>query len=218
MVSAGCATRQSVLSETISALWSQGGNAALAVSVPANPDMRYRYMRVEVQGKPAALMVMGYADPDPAGEIETWYSASREVIKTQNGRIVFTAGLDTDWVAVRYAIPPKNWDSVPASGLVLQRQRDQMPGYAYGVVDTLWVAPLATAPKEHLPMSLPLNVASSYQWFQQDTHSVVGEPLPRAWFAWGKHRGMQTIVYSEQCLSPSLCLKMQRWPVLEAAQ
>jgi hypothetical protein len=29
---------------------------------------------------------------------------------------------------------------------------------------------------------------------------------------------MQTIVYSEQCLSPNLCLKMQRWPVLEAAQ
>jgi hypothetical protein len=163
-------------------------------------------------------MVMGYADPDPAGEIETWYSARREVIKTQNGRIVSTAGLETDWVGVRYADQPPNWDSVPVSGVVLQRQRDQMPGYVYGLVDTLLVTPLVTAPDEHLPTSLPLDVASTYQWFQQDTLSDAGEPLPRAWFAWGKHLGMQTIVYSEQCLSPSLCLKMQRWPVLEAAQ
>jgi hypothetical protein len=71
---------------------------------------------------------------------------------------------------------------------------------------------------ERLPTALPLDIANTYRWFQQDARTTVGDALPSAWFAWGQHRGMQTIVYSEQCLSPSLCLKMQRWPVLEAAQ
>jgi hypothetical protein len=180
--------------------------------------MRYRYMRLEVQGRPPALMVMGYSDADPAGEIETWYSAKREVIKTQNGRIVSTAGLEIDWVAVRYPGQPLSWDAVPPNGVAVQRQRDQMPGYAYGLDDVLWVTPLASAPLDRLPASLPADVASNYRWFQQDTHSAAGDALPRVWFAWGQHRGMQTIVYSEQCLSPTLCLKMQRWPVQEGAR
>jgi hypothetical protein len=178
--------------------------------------MRYRYMRVEVSGRPTALMVMGYVDPHPAGEIESWYSAGREVIKIQNGRVVSTAGLETDWLAVRYPDQLLKWEDVPAGGIALQRHRDQMPGYGYGVQEVLWVTPLAAPPTERLPPSLPLGLASSYRWFQQDTRSSTAEPLPRAWFAWGKHRGVQTIVYSEQCLSPSLCLKMQRWPVVEA--
>ena len=39
--------------------------------------------------------------------------------------------------------------------------------------------------------------------------------LPDAWFAWGKHLGVNQIVYSEQCITPDFCLKLQRWPLLE---
>jgi Group 4 capsule polysaccharide lipoprotein gfcB, YjbF len=212
---AGCAARPSVLSETLSALWAQSGSGAGAAALPTSPDPRYRYLRVEVQDRPPALMVLGYADPDSAGEIETWYSANREVIKTQNGRIVSTAGLETDWVAVRYPLQPPSWDAIPPNGVAVQRQRDVMPGYAYGLDDVLWVTPLGLAPAGRLPTSLPVGIANTYRWFRQDARSAAGEALPSAWFAWGKHRGMLTIVYSEQCLSASLCLKMQRWPMSE---
>jgi Group 4 capsule polysaccharide lipoprotein gfcB, YjbF len=214
----GCASRSSVVSETVAAVWAQKwGNAATDV-IPGNLDLRYRYMRIEVQGRPPVLMVMGYADNDAAGEIETWYSAGREVIKTQNGRILSTAGLETDWVAVRFPVPAPGWEAVPKDGVSFQRERDQMPGYAFGLLDGLKVTPLGMAPVEHLPASLPLPVARTYQWFREESNAAAGNSLPAAWYARGLHRGMQTIVYSEQCLSPSLCLKMQRWPVLEATQ
>jgi hypothetical protein len=163
-------------------------------------------------------MVLGYVDADPAGEIETWYSANREVIKTQNGRIVGTAGLETDWVAVRFPVQPQGWETVPQGGAAFQRERDQMPGYRYGVQEMLRIKPLATAPVDHLPASLPLPLAGTYRWFMEESTAAAESALPSAWYAWGQHRGMQSIVYSEQCLSPKLCLKMQRWPVLEAAQ
>ena len=214
----GCATQKSALSETVAALWDQSWGNAAGTGIPSNPDMRYRYMRIEVQGRPPALMVLGYVDAHPAGDIETWYSASREVIKTQNGRIVGTAGLETDWVAVRFPVQPVGWEAVPQGGVAFQRERDQMPGYIYGVQEMMRVTPLTTVPVEHLPATLPLLVAQTYRWFREEAQATAGDALPSAWYAWALHRGTQTIVVSEQCLSHKLCLKMQRWPVQEAAQ
>jgi hypothetical protein len=51
----------------------------------------------------------------------------------------------------------------------------------------------------------------------QPTAGAPAPSLPEARFAWGRHRGLWTVVQSEQCLAPDFCLKLQRWPVQEEA-
>ena len=57
----------------------------------AGLNQRFAYLRVTA-GKPVAFMALGYVDPHPNGPVEVWYSADREVIRLQNGRLVGTAG------------------------------------------------------------------------------------------------------------------------------
>lgn len=211
----GCASRGSVLSETFSALYSQTMGAASAI--PAAPDARLRYLRVEVVGHAPGLLVLGYVDPHPQGEIEVWYSAAHEVIKTQNGRVVATAGLETDWAAVRFPGSTPAWTQVDPSGATYRRVRDEMPGYKFELTDQLTLTPWAGLPAIALPTSLSSAQARAYRWFYEAPLASNGRALAPSWYAWGRHLGVATVVYSEQCLSPTLCLKLQRWPVQEEA-
>jgi hypothetical protein len=162
-------------------------------------------------------MVLGYADPDNDGIIETWYSAGREVIQTQNGRIVKTAGLETDWISVRYPDGVPAWDSGPRDPRNYTRFRDQMPGYAFALSDTLSLRHLDTAPFSKLPFSLSVEQAKGYKWFEERIVAPSGGLAHSNFYAVGLHRGETTVVYSQQCLNPSFCLKMQRWPVSEVS-
>lgn len=213
VVLAGCATKRSALSETVTAFFTQG--AAANAAIPAKPDPRFLYLRVEQQGLPPAMLVLGYVDPHPQGDIEVWYSAQQEVLKIQNGRIVGSAGLTTDWSRVRFPAAPPAWGAVPAQGAQYLRIRDEMPGYQFDLVDNLHLTAWAGLPASKLPASLPADTARSYQWFREAAVPAHGPALPPAWYAWGMRGGVATVVYSEQCLSPVLCLKMQRWPVQE---
>jgi hypothetical protein len=213
----GCASGNSPEQDTLAALIA--GKHHASPPIPAEPDLRYRYLRVEVQGYPPALLVLGYIDPHPTGAIEVWYSAQREVIKTQNGRVVATAGLPIDWTAVRFVSTPPPWDQVPQQSLQFQRSRDEMPGYRYGIVEQVQWVPVSGVPAIPLVATLPMATANTYQWFQESVKATQGgAALPDAWFAWGKHRGDWTVVYSHQCLTADFCLRLQRWPVREGVQ
>jgi hypothetical protein len=161
------------------------------------------------------MLVLGYVDPHPQGDIEVWYSSQQEVLRIQNGRIVGTAGLTTDWTSVRFPADPPPWSAVSAQGAAYQRVRDEMPGYKFNLLDNLQLTPWVGLPPIKLPASLPEGKARSYQWFREVAVPQHGQALPPAWYAWGQHLGAPRVVYSEQCLSPVLCLKMQRWPVQE---
>lgn len=180
--------------------------------LPTQPNPRYRYLRVEVAGRPPAMLVLGYLDPHPQGTVEVWYSAQREVIKIQNGRIVGTAGLETDWRSVQFPSPPPDWNDVATTGRTFQRLRDEMPGHRDAIADQVELLPWNGMPPITLPDSLPSDQARSYKWFRETTRDATANALPPAWFAWGLHLGQTSIVYSEQCLSKTLCLKLQRWP------
>jgi hypothetical protein len=109
---------------------------------------------------------------------------------------------------------------VTAAGFSYERQRDAMPGYRYGIREQIIVQTWPTLPPMELSDSLPTEKAASYHWYRESALPQMGQgspALPDAWFAWGKHRGVTQIVYSEQCLSPDFCLKLQRWPLLEEA-
>lgn len=185
---------------------------------PARFNPGYKYLRVQAQGQPAAYLVLGYVDAHPQGDIEVWYSANREVLKTQNGRIVGTAGLETDWRAVRFTTAPPPWTGPLTPGGEYQRLRDQMPGYRYTITDWLKLAAWRGPPPAiGLPALVQADQVRGWSWFSETTLSSTGEMLPPAWFAWGMHRGLATVVYSEQCLALRYCLKLLRWPVQDNA-
>ena len=211
----GCVSRTLPLGDIVSALASEslGKNADVALAAKLNPDLRY--LRVHAHGQPPALMVLGYVDPDPLGDIEVWYSSQREVIKLQNGRIVSTTGLETNWRAVRFPVAPPAWSVVAEEGGSYNRLRDEMPGHRYSLSDRLQLKPQAGLPSIQLPASLSREQANTYRWFSETALSSGDASLAPSWFAWGAYRGQSTVVFSQQCLSATFCLTLQLWPVQE---
>lgn len=213
----GCASSSTPLADVLAAVTSEkfaSGDVSDLTTQP-KPDPLYRYLRIEVAGRASALLVLGYVDAHPQGNIEVWYSAKREIIKIQNGRIVGTTGLETDWRAVRFPSAPPVWTEVSASSNIYPRLRDEMPGHRYTIADRVELTPWQGVPPVTMPASLRGEQSRAYRWFRETTLSNTESPLPPSWFAWGMHRGQSTVVYSEQCLSAVLCLKLQRWPVQE---
>jgi len=213
----GCASGSTPIADVISGVVSEQLGTANVAGLPHKLNPLYRYLRVEVAGRPTALLVLGYVDAHPQGDVEVWYSTSREVIKIQNGRIVGTTGLTPDWRLVQYPTAPPPWADVPPEGVAYTRLRDEMPGYHAAISDQLVAKPLAGLPALVLPTSLPHELASRYRWFSEVAVNNTAQPLPTSWFAWGLRDGQPTVVYSEQCLSASFCLKLQPWPVQESA-
>lgn len=210
-----CASSTNPLAGVLSAVVTERLGSGDKSVLSAQPNPAYRYLRAEVAGRPAALLVLGYIDAHAQGEIEVWYSAKGEVIKTQNGRIVATAGLETDWRAVRFPSAPPLWTEVPLQGSAYARVHDEMPGYRDNISERLELKPWQGELPIVLPASLTGAQAHTYRWFREATLTSSAPPLPPAWYAWGMHRGQPGVVYSEQCLSATLCLKLQRWPVQE---
>ena len=72
--------------------------------------------------------------------------------------------------------------------------------------------PWPGVPPVVFPRSLPTALASRFDWYQELAVDAPVSGLPPAWYAVGSYDGQRGVVYSEQCLSPTLCLKMQLWP------
>jgi len=183
----------------------------------ARLDSNYRYLRVDVDGHPSALLVLGYVDPHPQGDIEVWYSGTGEVIRIQNGRIVATSGLSLDWRAVRFPSTPPAWTAVPPQGVFYQRSRDEMPEHRYAITDSVLTTPAPLGPTFSTAGTLALAQSPTVRWFRDDILNSSAAPLPPAWFAWDTYRGQPTVVYSRQCLSATFCLQLLRWPLQEGA-
>ena len=173
-------------------------------AIKLNPNLRY--LRVTVRGR-VVFMVLGYVEPYPEGEIATWYSSEGEVIRLQNGRIVGTAGLETDWRAVRNVSLPAWKDMAGRPAVVYSRERDEMPGYRYGIAESVKLYPVP-APNNAKLAGLR---ADSLRWYEE---AVLGQPngLASGRFAlYAKADGELLVAYGEQCLSQNLCLSWQLW-------
>ena len=185
-------------------------------TLPTELNPKLRYLRVDVDGRPPALLVLGYLDPHPQGEVEVWYSSQGEVIKTRHGRIVGTAGLELDWRRVIMSPAPPDWTTMVASGQRYRRWRDEMPGYRQSILSDVLVTPWPGLPNVPLGASLSSDRAKHYRWFREDDTSRSPNALPPSWFALGPYDGQPSVVYSQQCLSATFCLSLQRWPPQDA--
>ena len=172
--------------------------------IPLNPNLRY--LRVTVRSR-VVLMVLGYVEPHPEGEIDTWYSSEGEVIRLQNGRIVGTGGLETDWRAVRTFSLPAWKDMAGRQDVTYRRERDEMPGYRFGIAERVSLSPVRVPANARL-VGFPV---SGLRWYEE---SVIGQSdgLPSARFALQASEGEPRVIYGEQCLSQNLCLAWQAWP------
>ena len=196
----------------------QGGSAILdTLRAAVRPDTRadsatlnpaLSYLRVVANGRPV-LLVLGDIDADPSGPVEVWYSAEREVLRLRGGRVAGVAGLTTEWRQVGIPVLP-GWRQLQ-SGQKWERTRDVMPGYHYGVVETLSVrpvpAPSGTALKGLDPKTL--------MWFEEileTRHTSADLRLPPARYAVAAAGDTEQVVYADQCVAPDLCLSWQRWP------
>jgi hypothetical protein len=180
-----------------------------------NPALRY--LRATVRDK-AALLVLGYVEADPQGPIQVWYSAEREVVRLQNGRIVGAVGMLTEWRNVKLSNVPSWYAISNGTAARVLRVRDVMPGYRYGVTDVLAVRATTPPPRSALQGVDPNALA----WFEESIE-IPRNGLPReesslpvSRYAISFADGKEEVVYGEQCLSNALCFTWQRWPPAQA--
>lgn len=198
---AACASGSTAISKTFGLVFANKDQIADA---QLNP--RLRYLRVTTEGR-SVLLVLGNLESHPDGPIEVWYSTRGETLYLQNGRIFRTAGLTTDWRAVRYssALP---WQAV-TEAVTIQRSHDEMPGYRMNVQELLTLTPIAP-PGDSL---LKDRDATTLRWFAEMPQRSGEDVLPYSRFALEIAPTYVLPVYGEQCLAANLCLSWQRWPV-----
>ena len=187
----------------------------------ANLNPAFRYLRITIDGR-VSFLALGSEDKPPQDPVEVWFSAQREVLRMQNGRLVGAAGVTTEWRAVKLPELP-SWSELARSRQPFQwvRVRDVMPGYRYGVRDELVLSAISPPQKS----ALQGVVVQSLSWFEERfrTGSAAGRltklvtdvgidgVLPPARYAVDLRDGKEVVVYGEQCLAPDLCFTWQRW-------
>ena len=178
-----------------------------------NPN--FRYLRVTIGGR-VVLLALGNVDRHRQGPIEVWYSAEREVLRLQNGRLVGAVGLTTEW---RDVFSPEllSWSAVARGDQAFRwtRTRDVMPGYRFGVKDALSLRVVPEPKRSALQVLDPQRLT----WFEERVESapvawlsgilvssvVADAALPPARYAVDFRDRQETVVYGEQCLAPELC-------------
>ncbi len=175
-----------------------------------NPS--YRYIRVSINNR-VAFLALGDVDKHALGPIEVWYSANREVLRLQNGRIAGATGLTTEWRAVQLDEAP-SWTTAIGATQPLRwaRVRDVMPGYRFGLRDQLELR--AISPLRNV--SLQAYDPQRLHWFEEQTvlsamDARADRALPAARYAVDLQGDKAVVVYSEQCLALEFCFTWQLW-------
>lgn len=204
-------------------------------------DPRFTYLRADVNGNPA-LLVLGYIDPQEKGLTEVWYSAARETIRIQNGRLLSTHGLDVNWIEVKLidappvaaALNPKLLEESQFSiakpyrnlknPLSYTRIRTVMPGYRAQIEEQILMRPLAQAPDSAPKRLREGPYSQNLQWVEERVIPKVqvmdnpGLASLAATYAIDISTPSNKLVYGRQCLMPSYCLSWQVWPWPPSAQ
>lgn len=180
---------------------------------PPVADPSRTYLRARL-ARGTAYLVLGYRDSKAEGDTDVYYSADGEVVKLRSGRLVGTAGLPLDWREVRHGNVPA-WSALVASQdaaapVVYSRERDEMPGHRFGIRDVVSVRAIPPGPLAPTEAGL--------RWFEEVSTplSATTPPLPASRFAVLTSAAGSQVVYSEQCLSPTVCLTLEAWPVSAA--
>lgn len=172
-----------------------------------NPD--FKYLRVQIDQR-EVFMALGYVDSHPDGQVEVWYSASAEVLRLRDGRLVgATMNMGTDWLTVSFTNLPR-WEQVGVQAS-FERSRDISPGYQYGIRERMLIQRIPQPDDSQLQL-IP---ASSLTWFEESAAGTGG--LPPVRYGVSMAGAVPQVMYAEQCLSSDFCFSWQRWtPLVES--
>jgi hypothetical protein len=201
IASSGCSLGGSAIIDTFKSVVPLPGDQQVA-----ELDSRFQYLRVDAGGR-VGYLALGATEPSDGTPTEVWYSANREVIKLSSGHIAAAIGTTEEW---RKASLPRfqSWQSIANSnGFRWTRYRDVMPGYRYGIVDTLFIRAIPRPPKSNWEGG----GAERLMWFEESQEASSAEPLPIVRYAVQIQGGFERVEYGEACLSPTLCFSWQRW-------
>ena len=164
----------------------------------------FEYIQIEIDGRKTAMALGSREVLMHQGQQqihERWYSGQREMIHMVDGRLHTAVGLTVEWRQQRSA--PPTWEAVVQSkaGLIWQRELDIMPGYRFGHADQM----LTRAGRA--PPGAPALPADT-RWFSDEVRSP--QALGGDW-VFVQHFAVQQgrVVYSEQCLAPTVCFKFK---------
>lgn len=171
----------------------------------------YFFLRVTI-GSHTTLLELQRFELHPEGRILLWTNAQGESLRIQEGRLIGAVGLPTEW---RTVVLPKlpTWPEIAASSGPYRwvRSRDVMPGYRFGIREDLVVRTIPPPERSALRAVDPKTLV----WFEErverppTVHASREAALPPARYA--VRMSTQTVLYSEQCLAPDLCIAWQRW-------
>ena len=179
------------------------------MKAPSEPVLnpQYQYLKVKVEGR-TVYMALGYSRVENGKTIEDWYSADKAVLRLIDGRAASLVGARTEWRNVRQPLAP-SWKEVAKAekALTWQRIRDVMPGYTYGLKETMHIKRI------NMPDDSAIEYphAEKLAWFEE---SIESDALPAAHYAVRMQQvSKPVVVYAEQCFSVDFCLSWQRWPI-----
>lgn len=186
-------------------------NALPSGSPYAGLPSGFSYLALELDGR-SAVMALGTRRVEGVAPFEdvteSWYNGQGEMLVLRNGRIHLAIGLAQEW-RNNQSKPPQ-WRDVAASDFAIAwpRQLDRMPGYRFDVPEQITTRRIPT------PKDAPKAVPPSAQWFADEVRSQTRQTRP--WQFTQRFAVVdQRVVYSEQCVSETVCLKLRPLAVVE---
>jgi hypothetical protein len=172
----------------------RGGSVLTPTDLQSAP---YKYLWARAAGS-ESLLVLGAVEDTVDGPVQVWFTGQQQIIRIQNGRIVSTQGLTTDWVRSRV------FSTTPGT---LVRERDVMPGWRYGIREQIESQTQATAPSKASSLFRPQLLASkkiTTWWLERSPQAPeLGQSI------YALNADGQTIAGFE-CLSAELCISWER--------
>jgi len=199
------------------------GNNGLIEEAVLNPN--YRYLRVEMNGQPA-LLVLGYENLKGTSLTQTWYSSAKEVLQFENGRLLGTAGLDVNWEDLSlvdapditapelFPIQADNSSKIKRNPkLFFFRTRSVMPQFLANIHEAVSIQGLNEVPDEAPKKLRDPDIASNLKWVQETVVLQPNNPSVQALNAiYAYDKNTRAIVFGRQCLTQTSCLSWLSWP------
>jgi hypothetical protein len=178
----------------------------------ARLDSRFEFLQMKLGDGPAAYLALGKR----VGSGESWYSADPLLVVLDDGRLGTFAGAPLEWRLIRQSGRP-DWERVLRRNgpQRWQRQRDEMPGYRFGLNDEIETQRVPTA---DLPAELQLideRLRARHRdllWVGDRISSTDPSGYPvqmRQWFAVAEHVGRLQVAWSRQCMRPGWCIEFR---------
>jgi hypothetical protein len=188
---------------------------------PLNPS--YRYLKVDANGIPA-LLVLGYLDQKKNTVQDVWYSAFKEVVEINEGRLANTEGLDINWTQVVLYDPPplsealtanQNLSSKRKPQFRYKRMRTVMPGYHVNIRETVIMRALNETPSDAPKVFESPEGNVDIRWVEETVLVPANNQNPsikplRAIYAINSKTN--EIVFGKQYLTPDYYVSWLSWP------